>query len=173
MSYEMLRCERRAVPIATTVVSPGPDVLVVENVDPYWALVDVLAESATRIGTVAWGAGGQVEQSIVSLWETGVADPGQGWYWGDADPEGVQIASRAAAAVEQAGVGRLIPHPGLWRAYATLPGTDAGFVEWGAVPAGWLGELWDALVDARATSSRIAQERLTVDALRAAVGGSQ
>ncbi len=167
VTHELLRCVRLAPPLATVRVGDGPDVLVVENADPYWALCERLTGADTRIGLLAWGAGGGVEASILSLWQD--AQPGTVWYAGDLDPKGVTIATKAASRAASAGHS-LHPHTGLWDALATLTPTGVGNHDWSRVDGSWLGPAWQASAHVRSAGGRVAQERLGIEELAAALG---
>jgi hypothetical protein len=43
LSLELLRCARIPAPLPAALVGTGPDVLVVENSDPYWVAIETLA----------------------------------------------------------------------------------------------------------------------------------
>ncbi len=159
LTHDLLRCVRLAPPMARVRVGDGPDVLVVENADPYWAIAGLLTGADTAIGQVAWGAGGAVETSILSLWQDD--DPRAVFYAGDLDPKGVQIASRAAAAAARAGH-QVRAHAGLWAALACMEPSGVGRHDWSAVDGTWLGDAWPASAQVRAFRGRVAQERLTV-----------
>lgn len=168
LTLAMLRCERRAPPMALRRVGDGADVLVVENADPFWALCDVLGNVGGPIGTLAWGAGNQAEHSVPGLWQDGtVGEGGTVWYWGDLDPEGVRAATRAAEAAARAGYGTLVPHGGLWAALCALEPTGA--TVWPPMDGSWLGHLWERSVPLRRRGGRVAQERLGAETLAAVV----
>lgn len=166
LSYALLRCRRLAPPLASVRVGDGPDVLVVENADPYWALADLLSGSSTAIGLLAWGAGRGFEQSVVSLWQH--ENPRTVFYAGDLDPDGIAIATAAAARAAREGHA-VIPHTGLWRALAACDPTGVGLHPWSKTDGSWMGELWPATEHVRAASGRVAQERLSMEDLAAAV----
>ena len=93
--------------------------LLVENIDPFWLCVGLLAEGTTTIGRVAWGAGKAFVAIAPSIAEE--ADiPTRIWYWGDGDPEGVRMPAAAAPIVAAAGLPPLEPAVRLWRAYARV-----------------------------------------------------
>lgn len=167
LSWGLLACERIAPPLASCRVGRGPDVLVLENADPYWALEPVLKELDTSIGILAWGAGRGVEQSVLSLWRAG--SPGRVFYVGDLDPAGVGIAVNAARNVAAAGF-ELLPHVGLWEAMARLEPTGVGEHDWSRCTGQeWLGCSWGVASPVRTQSGRVAQERLDLSTLAEAV----
>jgi hypothetical protein len=103
-----------------TRVGAGTEFVVVVNVDTSWLCRDVLDGVDHPIGRVAWGAGKAFTSSVLSL--AGDAEPpARMWYWGDADPEGVNIATSAAAVAESAGLPPVEPHPGLSAAFERVP----------------------------------------------------
>lgn len=67
LSNALLQVTRPAPPMPITRVGPGIDVLVVENADPYWAIVDILGGIDHPIGRVGWGSGWQVEHTIAAV----------------------------------------------------------------------------------------------------------
>jgi len=170
LSLELLRATRPAPPMAMCRVGPGPDVLVVENADPFWALAGVLSGSGSSIGRLGWGAGRQVEQTVTSIWSWD-GDLGNVLYWGDLDTDGVRMARNAASVVAAAGLGPLRPHRGLWLATAALRATSAGSDMWTGVDGMWLGDdLWEATALVRSAGGRVAQERLSIRQLERALG---
>ncbi len=169
LSLDLLRATRPAPPMAMCRVGPGPDVLVVENADPFWALAGLLAGSESSIGRLGWGAGRQVEQTAPSIWSWS-GELGHVWYWGDLDTEGVRMARNAASAVASAGLGLLRPHRALWMATASLSATGAESVIWAGADGSWLGEeIWAATKPVRDARGRVAQERLSVQQLAVAL----
>ena len=85
-----------------SVVGAGPDVLVVENSDTYWVVLDALrGVDGHRVGVVAWGSGRSFPSQVESL---GVDVAGRGpvrgttWYGGDYEPIGIEIAIAASRA---------------------------------------------------------------------------
>jgi hypothetical protein len=168
LTYELLACVRYPAPLPGVCVGDGPDVLVVENSDPYWAAVEVLrAREAGRVGIVVWGCGRSFPSQVTSL---AVDVAGRGpvhgttWYWGDLDPVGVDIAVAAAAAGGSAV--DVQPARGLWASFAACPITDAGAYRWTDAGREWLGpQLWDDLSAARTAGGRVAQEAVSLDVL--------
>lgn len=168
LSLDLLRCRRFPPPITITTIGDGPDILVIENADAYWAAIVAAHDEPGPIGRVAWGAGRGFTQSIHALAETESA--GGLWYWGDLDPEGIAIAAAAATTAGVLGLPGLRPAHGLWAAMATRPVQDPGTVAWDRTAAGkaWLGsELWDVCAPVREVGGRVAQESVPGRAIAA------
>jgi hypothetical protein len=171
LSLDLLACVRIPAPLPAVVVGPGPDILVVENSDTYWAAVDTLRNIHThRIGAVAWGCGNAFPSQVAALAvDIGGRGPVTGtvWYWGDLDPAGLTIASDAAAAAAAAGLPEIKPAAALWAAMADRPVQNSGNVNWSAMPGrDWLGEqLWQQTTTVREARGRVAQEAVPVHAL--------
>ncbi|WP_157734713.1 Wadjet anti-phage system protein JetD domain-containing protein [Actinopolyspora erythraea] len=164
LSLELLACVRRAPPLPAVSVGTGPDVLVVENSDPYWAAVDVLSYRDNHpVGAVIWGAGNSFPAQVGTL-AVDVAGrgpvTGEIWYWGDFDPPGLAIATNAAAAAAELDMGHLKPAHLLWEEMAGRPTQNPGHCAWtGEVAESWLGPpLWERFSRVRAEQGRIAQE---------------
>jgi len=176
LSYELLRCTRYAAPLPAAVVGGGPDILVVENSDPYWVAVEALRSSPDHpVGAVVWGCGRSFPSQVASL-ATDVAGRGPVagtiWYWGDLDPTGVAIAIAAAEQADRHGVGNLAPAAALWQAFASCGISQAGKHEWTDVGHSWLGgTLWDSLSGVRAASGRVPQEAVPVGEVAAWAAG--
>jgi hypothetical protein len=166
LNLDMLCCVRRPPPLAAAVVGPGTDALVIENSDTYWAAVDILRYlDGHPVGIVAWGAGRAFPSQAETL-KIDVAGRGpvQGtvWYWGDLDPDGLAIATDAAAATAAIDGPPVLPAIHLWHAMADRSIQNRGTIDWSA-SAGetWLGpNLWMRLADVRAANGRIAQEAI-------------
>lgn len=164
LSLDMLACVRKPAPLPAAAIGAGPDVLVVENSDPYWVAIEVLGREVNHpIGIVAWGCGKAFPSQVAAL-ATDVAGhgpvTGRVWYWGDLDPAGLRIAEDAAAAANAAAVPQILPATGLWKAMGNRPVQDEGKVDWSTEPGrDWLGaQLWDQLTHIRTASGRVAQE---------------
>jgi hypothetical protein len=164
LSLDMLACVRKPAPLPAVAIGAGPDVLVVENSDPYWVATEVLGrEDHHPIGTVAWGCGKAFPSQVAAL-GTDVAGhgpvTGRVWYWGDLDPPGLRIAEDAAAAATAAAVPQILPATGLWKAMGNRPIQDEGKIDWSTgLGRHWLGaQLWDQLTHIRAAKGRVAQE---------------
>jgi hypothetical protein len=144
LSLGMLACVRKPAPLPAIAVGAGPDVLVVENSDPYWVAAEVLGrEDNHPIGRVAWGCGKAFPSQVEAL-GTEIAGhgpvTGRVWYWGDLDPAGLQIAEDAASAPTVAEVPQILPAIGLWEAMSNRPIRDKGEVGWSNQPGrNWLG----------------------------------
>jgi hypothetical protein len=164
LSMELLACARIPPPLAAAEVGSGPDVLVVENSDPYWMAIEILrASSRHSVGLVAWGAGKSFASQIPTLNVDGAGHgPAQGtvWYWGDMDPDGLAIAVEAANVAVAVGGPSIRPAARLWAAMAESPVQSAGSVVWPAVSGQhWLGtELSNRLDVVRRARGRVAQE---------------
>lgn len=174
LSWALLRAERLAPPIVVRRVGPGPELLVVENADPFWLCAEVLAGAGGPIGRVAWGSGNAFCSTAPAL----AAEPERPerlWYWGDADPEGVRIPAAGAAQVGAVGLPPLRPHAGLWLAYRGCAVHEAGMHRWDGVALGWLGSAGEAVDGAARLGGRVAQEAVGRDRLAAALaaGGHQ
>jgi len=166
LGFDLLSCRRIAPPLAAAEVGAGADVLVVENSDTYWVVLDALrGVDGHGIGVVAWGSGRSFPSQVESL---GVDVAGRGpvngttWYWGDFDPVGIEIALAASRTTDKITVE---PAVGLWSAMADVPVQGCGKHDWARTDgADWLGdELWARLDHVRARRGRIAQERVAVD----------
>jgi len=170
LSYQLLACTRYPSPLPAAVVGNGPDVLIVENADPYWVAVETLrAMPGHAVGAVVWGSGRVFPTQVASL---GVDVAGRGpvtgiaWYWGDLDPAGVAIAADAAAAAAAMGVAEVRPPAALWSAFASCPVTAQGTQRWSTAGRSWLGEeLWEQLKKPRDLQGRVAQEAVPVAAI--------
>jgi hypothetical protein len=104
LTLAMLRTVRTHPPLASTRVGGGPVLLVVENDNTFFSIVEVLKNipaHRTTIGHVAWGCGGAFEASVRSCRTL----PGveRVAYFGDVDADGLRIPTNAAqtAAREQ------------------------------------------------------------------------
>ena len=172
LSEDLLWCRRMPPPITVRQVGVGPDVLVVENADPFWALADIIdAGDSSDIGWLAWGQGGAVSSTVLSIWEL-VDNPRHVWYWGDLDPRGVNIAVEAAQRAQEAG--RVLrAHTSLWTATAALEPTQGGTQRWQSVTVTgteWLGDVvWQTSSRIREAAGRVAQERLGLEVLSTAM----
>jgi hypothetical protein len=176
LTLDLLRCTRFPAPIPGIVVSDRPDVIVVENSDTYWAVLDVLRSPGFvgNIGVLAWGLGNAFPSQVSSL----VFDlAGQGpvtgtvWYWGDLDPGGVDTASDAVAAAGMHGIDLRLP-AGLWSALATCPIQGEGSVQWSNVRGrDAFGLTWESFADVIARQGRVAQESLPSAKLKDALTG--
>lgn len=170
LTLELLGCRRYPPPLTVTRTGNGPDLLVIENSDAYWVALDAARTIDGPIGRVAFGLGAGFEQSIHALVEE-PERPRRLWYWGDLDPKGIAIPTRAARTAAAIGLPRLEPASRLWAAMAALSGTDNGKVTWAAATGAWLGDdLWAATGTVRAAHARVAQERLSPRVVADALG---
>ncbi|MGY1976936.1 hypothetical protein [Nocardia gipuzkoensis] len=165
LTLDLLACTRLAPPLPGAVVGTGPDVLITENSDPYWVLIEMLRDAPKQpIGVVAWGCGRSFPAQVDSL-RVDVAGrgpvTGTAWYWGDYDPAGIAIATAASRVTDEVPIR---PAPGLWDAMAEQPVQDEGSADWTGVLADeWLGpKLWSRLTPVRSAGGRIAQEAVPV-----------
>lgn len=172
LSLDLLGAVRRAAPLPAAIVGNGPDLLIVENSDTYWAAVDVLRELTNQpIGRIAWGSG-QTFPAQISTLAVDVAGrgplTGRCWYWGDLDPAGLRIAAAAHAEGLASGVAPVLPAADLWAAMSVRPVQHAGTVDWSkAEGRNWLGdELWDRITSVREAKGRVAQEAVSPTAIR-------
>ncbi|WP_208024721.1 Wadjet anti-phage system protein JetD domain-containing protein [Mycobacterium marinum] len=165
LSLTLLACARIPPPLAAARVGDGPDVLVIENSDPYWAAVGILKASTSHtVGVVAWGAGKSFPSQVPTL-AVDVAGygPSHGnvWYWGDMDPDGLAIAAEAARLSDLADGPPIRPAHRLWQAMADAPVQNAQDVDWSHETTGrkWLGEDLAIYLDGiRNAGGRVAQE---------------
>jgi hypothetical protein len=171
LSLELLSCVRIPPPLAAARVGDGPDILVVENSDPYWVAVKTLHSCPPHsVGVVAWGAGksfpSQVPTLTVDVAGYGPAE-GTVWYWGDMDPDGLAIATEAARLSKSGGGPPIRPATRLWAAMAESPVQSAGTIDWTNAPGRhWLGaELSARLDQVRTASGRVAQEAVPSTAI--------
>ena len=171
LSLELLHAVRRPAPLPAAIVGEGPDLLVMENSDTYWAAIDIL-KGLTRqpIGAVAWGSG-QTFPAQISTLAVDVAGRGplrgRCWYWGDLDPAGLRIAAAAHAEARIAGITPIVPAAELWAAMGTRPVQKPGTVDWSKEDGrDWLGgELWGRLANVREAKGRVAQEAVPPNAI--------
>lgn len=170
LSYEMLSCTRYAAPLPAAAVGDGPDVLVIENSDPYWVAVDTLRTcSHHQVGAVVWGCGetfpSQVTSLAVDVAGRGPAS-GQVWYWGDLDPTGMRIATAAAQEARRHGVADVRPALGLWDAYVDCEIRQAGRHTWTDIGRSWLGlGTWDRFAAVREAAGRVPQEAVPISTI--------
>ena len=163
LSYALLRCNRYASPLPAAIVGDGPDILVVENSDPYWVAVEALRGTAGHpVGAVVWGCGQAFPSQVASL-GTDVAGRGPVtgtiWYWGDLDPAWVSIALAVADQARAHGVTELRPAVHLWEAFTKCDIAQPGKCTWTDGGRTWFGErLWTDLAGVRAASGRVPQE---------------
>jgi hypothetical protein len=170
LSFDLLRCDRIPPPLPAAAVGDGPDVLIVENSDPYWYAVEQLrGHPGHPIGAVIWGSGDTFPAQVSAL---GVDVAGRGpvtgtaWYWGDLDPKGVRIAVDAARLAAVHGVAPVRVPVELWAAHLGVPVTSPGAYQWDETGAAWFGdELWAALEPVRAAGGRVSQEACTPAAI--------
>jgi hypothetical protein len=172
ITYELLATRRLAPPMYVERVGAGDELLVVENADPFWAVVEVLRVLDSPIGRVGCGWGRCAEASIGGAERGG--RPSVIWYWGDFDPEGIDIAEGVAATAERFGLPPVRPAVALWLEMAGLEGQDPGRYRWDKVDSGWLGtEAWTALAPVRLARGRVAQEKVGLPALRRVLGADR
>lgn len=80
------------------------------------------------------------------------------------------MATKAAGTARALGLGEVRQHPQLWAALACLEPTSAGVVDWSVTRSDVLDDVLAASVDAmRGSAGRVAQERLTLNELAAAL----
>lgn len=167
LSLEMLSCTRIPPPLAAARVGAGPDVLVMENSDPYWAATGILNGTTTHpVGLVVWGAGRSFPSQVPTLTvDIAGHGPARGtvWYWGDMDPDGLAIAADAARLSAESNGPKILPAHQLWEAMADHPGQSLGEVDWAAASPGlhWLGESLAKRLDKICVShARVPQEAI-------------
>lgn len=162
LSLERLAVQRRPQPLALVRVSDGPDVLVVENSDPFWACRDLLAAIAGPVGRVGFGAGNAFVATVAALADEAVPVR-RLFYWGDLDPKGLDIALDASVTAGRCGLPALEPAVPLWAAMGLFDPSSPGRYRWTGRASGWLGEeLWAATKAVRAAGGRVAQERVAL-----------
>jgi len=152
-------------PMAITEVhgATGRGILVVENGTTFHSVLEAASGHAERGRPVAWkwigyGAGRQLGAILPSLVSMG---PDPIAYFGDLDPEGLEIAAAGAVAARDGHLGRLLPHLDLYRALlkSGRPQHRESRKAWPAVGLAWLGaELADSVVGRLRTNSWLAQE---------------
>lgn len=165
LSLAMLSCTRIPPPLAAARVGDGPDVLVMENSDPYWAATGILKETTTHpVGLVIWGAGRSFPSQIPTLTvDIAGHGPVRGtvWYWGDMDPDGLAIAADASRISIENNGPPIRPAHHLWEAMADHPGQSQNEVDWSNAAAGidWLGNSLAQRLNKICTSrARVPQE---------------
>lgn len=168
LSFELLRCRRYPPPLAHERVGPDGRWLIVENADSFWLARD--AARATRtVDVVAWGAGRAAAQSILSLHEHhGAVD--HLYYWGDIDPDGIEIATNVSDACRAAGLPDLRPAEALWTATARTGARDPGTMDWRATDLCWLDAAQPAVAAVATAKGRVPQEALDGPAIEAVLG---
>lgn len=173
LSLEMLFCVHLPPPLAAVRVGDGPDVLVVENSDPYWVAVNALRSDIEHpVGLVVWGVGNQFRVHVPALTvDLAGHGPARGnvWYWGDLDPQGLAIAAESARESTRIGGPEIRPAQLLWAVMAKSTAQNVGQVDWSQSHAGreWLGtELTGDLDVVFETCSRVAQESVDGIAVR-------
>lgn len=172
LSLTLLACTRIPPPLAAARVGDGPDVLVMENSDPYWVAVRALKATAEHpVGLVVWGAGKSFPSQVPTL-AVDVAGhgPTRGtvWYWGDMDPHGLAIAAEAARLSALAGGPPIRPAHRLWEAMADRPVQRQGHVDWANTEAGhaWLGTHLSSRLNSICTArARVAQETVPTNVI--------
>jgi hypothetical protein len=172
LSFDLLRCARIPAPLPAAAIGAGPDLLVVENSDPYWVAVEALGGiGGHSVGVVAWGLGRVFPTQIPAL-AVDVAGRGPAtgtiWYWGDYDPPGVTTAVEAGAVGAALGL-RIRPAEHLWAAMADRPIQEAGSVPWPADHGrDWLSPALNERLSAiRQAQGRVAQESVPAAAIGA------
>lgn len=172
LTFDLLRCQRIPPPLPAAAVGDGPDVLIVENSDPYWYAVEQLrAHPGHRIGAVIWGSGDTFPAQVPAL---GIDVAGRGpvtgvaWYWGDLDPNGVRIAVDAARVAATHGVAPIQAPVELWAAHLEVAVTSPGAYQWDGTGAAWFDqEFWAAFEPVRAAGGRVSQEACAPAAIKA------
>lgn len=172
LTFDLLRCQRIPPPLPAAAVGDGPDVLIVENSDPYWYAVEQLrAHPGHRIGAVIWGSGDTFPAQVPAL---GVDVAGRGpvtgvaWYWGDLDPKGVRIAVDAARVANVSSVAPIKVPVELWAAHLEATVTSPGAYQWDGTGAAWFNtELWEAFEPVRSARGRVSQEACAPAAIAA------
>ena len=174
ITYDILGVRRVAPPIYLERVGSGGELLIVENVDPFWATVEILRTAPDApIGAVAFGGGEGASASVASL-AMQETPPQAIWYWGDLDPAGVEIAARVATCAKREGLPTVRPAHALWAAMCELDPQSVGAHTWPEALRRWLGDnLWECSAAVRAARGRVSQERLTVDMLALALRRSE
>jgi hypothetical protein len=172
LSYELLRARRIAPGLVTRRVGSAPGVLIVEGPDTFRAVADVLeGVGESPVGVVVWGAGAAFEQSCEALADLrgpGAATPRRCWYFGAIDPTGLRTPARAAAILAPL---PLVPARPLYELLLDGDRRTAGRERMHhdtRAHLRWLGPPLAARARAvLATRSRLPQEALTAEVLRA------
>ncbi|NMO54537.1 DUF2399 domain-containing protein [Actinoplanes sp. TBRC 11911] len=115
LTLDLLRARRVTPPLHTAHTGDGPVLLVVENSDTFDSLHRVLDTQPTRVGLVAWGAGGAFEASVLSIRTLGHS-VSEIAYFGDLDYRGLQIPSNANRLSAAYGQPSVRPAVGLYSA---------------------------------------------------------
>lgn len=152
-------------PMATAEVpgATGRGILVVENGTTFHSLHSAATTHADAGRAVPWrwigyGAGRQLGAILPSLTSVG---PDHVSYFGDLDPEGLEIAAAGARAARGCDLRRLVPHAALYRALLDLgrPQHRPGRKSWPLEGLTWLGSELAGLASARLGSEAwLAQE---------------
>lgn len=152
-------------PMAITEVhdATGRGILVVENGTTFHSIVEAASCHAERERPVAWkwvgyGAGRQLGVILPSL---AAMRPSPIAYFGDLDPEGLEIAAAGAVAARDGHLGQLLPHTCLYRALlkSGRPQHRESRKAWPIEGLAWLGtELADSVVGRLGTNRWLAQE---------------
>jgi hypothetical protein len=164
LNLDLLACRRFPPPMAAAEVGAGPDLLVVENSDTYWTVIEVLRNhpAVHPVGAVAWGCGRSFLAQIPALTlDVAGRGPVTGtiWYWGDFDPEGLAIATNAATASAEIEGPPIRAAKQLWAAMANQPVQSPGTITWSDIGSEWLGqEVHAKLSTVRSAGGRVAQE---------------
>jgi hypothetical protein len=125
LTLDLLRARRVTPPLHTVHTGAGPALLVVENSDTFDSLHRVLATRTTRVGLVAWGAGGAFEASVLSI-STLSHSISEISYFGDLDAKGIQIPANADRLSAAYGQPPVRPAAGLYSALQRVGTPQAG-----------------------------------------------
>jgi hypothetical protein len=125
LTLDLLRARRVTPPLHTVPSGDGPVLLVVENSDTFDSLHRVLATKTTRVGLVAWGAGGAFEASVLSI--NTLSHPiREIAYFGDLDAKGLQTPGNADRLSAAYGLPPIRPAAGLYSALQQVGTHQAG-----------------------------------------------
>jgi hypothetical protein len=125
LTLDLLRARRVTPPLHTVHTGDGPVLLVVENSDTFDSLHRVLATKTTRVGLVAWGAGGAFEASVLFI--NTLSHPiSEIAYFGDLDAKGLQIPGNADRLSAAYGQPPVRPAAGLYSALQRVGTHQAG-----------------------------------------------
>ncbi|MEV8443400.1 Wadjet anti-phage system protein JetD domain-containing protein [Actinosynnema sp. NPDC051121] len=141
-------------------IGQGDLLLVVENSATWHSVVSWL-RGDHDVGAVAWGLGRAFTRSIASLSERHRISRIR--YFGDLDPSGLDIPTKAAVYARELGLPEIQPAARLYRALLSAgrdrPGTEKPMTPSGAAAlASWLPEDCRLAADTLVAGRRIAQE---------------
>jgi hypothetical protein len=161
-------------PFVAQRIGPAKGMLVLENHTTYASVVNATREhlaqcAAAVFGWIGYGAGRQFEASVPSCAELDPV-PDRIAYFGDLDPDGLDMAANAARAAATAGLPPVQPHRSLYRLLLKVGRSQRQATPARASEAGmrWLGDGLDQLAHRLLQAGeRRPQEAVTRAMLRA------